>query len=58
MNNPSYIISNIIFREAKTEIWDLEAGLYKQTVDHAVGNGKYVYGIGLYIVNFDFCDSE
>ena len=28
-----------ILHDAETEIWDLEVGIYKLTVDHTVGNG-------------------
>ena len=46
----------LLLREAITEFWDLEAETYKD-ISHTVGNGKYVYGIALYIVPFNFCES-
>ena len=47
----------IFSRDALTEVWDLEAETYKNTIGHTVENGDYVYGVALYVVHYDFCDS-
>ena len=51
------ILLTIFSRDALTEVWDLEAEIYKNTLGHTVENGDYVYGVALYVVHYDFCDS-
>ena len=39
---------------ASTEIWQLENGESK-IVNPTLTNGDYIYGIGLFAVDFNFC---
>ena len=43
-----------IFSDAETEIWNLTNGNNK-VVDPTLPNSHYAWGMGLYIVPFDFC---
>ena len=45
-----------IFSDAETEIWDF-INENNKMVDPTLPDNKYVLGIGLYIVPFDFCSN-
>ena len=42
--------------DAETEIWDFINGS-NRLIDPTLGDREYMYGIGLYIVPFDFCST-
>ena len=44
------------FSDAETEIWDFINGS-NRLIDPTLGDREYMYGIGLYIVPFDFCST-
>ena len=46
----------IIFSKLQTEIWDFVNGSNK-VIDPTLRNFAYSYGIGLYIVPFNFCST-
>ena len=45
-----------IFSDAETEIWDFINESTKM-IDPMLRSGDYKFGIGLYIVPFDFCSN-
>ena len=45
-----------IFSDAETEIWDF-INESNKVVDPTLPDNQYVWGIGLYIVPFDFCSN-
>ena len=45
-----------IFSDAETEIWDF-INESNKVIDPTLQYGDYSYGIGLYIVPFDFCSN-
>ena len=49
-----YNESHLKYFRVKTEIWKFENGNSK-TIDPATTGGSFIYGIGIYAVDFDFC---
>ena len=45
-----------IFSDAETEIWDF-INENNRVIDPTLPREMYAYGIGLYIVPFDFCSN-
>ena len=47
-------LKNIIFSDVETEIWNFTNENHK-IINPTLPNDRFIYGVALYIVPFDFC---